>query len=153
MTYCKEKYTGHGTVWHNARWNTLVVVPHNTMPGEIHGLWYRITHCQVKYTGRGTVWHITRWNTLVVVLYNTLPGEIHWSFRMITISVDVYDLPLNKITSHILIPVVWSEKLITCDQRHLTLISWKVRCRQIDKTNTLLKSHLSYHKTIIYIHI
>ena len=36
----------------------------------------------------------------------------------------------QQITSHILTPVVWSENLTTCDQRHLTLISWKIRCKQ-----------------------
>jgi hypothetical protein len=45
----------------------------------------------------------------------------------------------QQITSHILTPVVWSEKLIICDQRHLTLISWQIRCRQIDKTNTRIE--------------
>jgi hypothetical protein len=54
------------------------MVPHNTLPCEIHWLWYRIAHCQVKYTGCGTALHIDSWHTLVVVSYDTLPGEIHW---------------------------------------------------------------------------
>jgi hypothetical protein len=43
------------------RWNALVVVPHSTLPGEIHWLWNRITHCHVKYTCCGTVWHNVKW--------------------------------------------------------------------------------------------
>jgi hypothetical protein len=39
---------------HIASWNTLVMVPHSTLPGEIHWLWYRIAHCQVKYIGCST---------------------------------------------------------------------------------------------------
>jgi hypothetical protein len=31
------------------------VVPHNTLAGEIHWLWYRITHFQLKYTGCGCI--------------------------------------------------------------------------------------------------
>ena len=126
MTYCKEKYTGHGTVWHNARWNTLVVVPHNTMPGEIHGLWYRITHCQVKYsgygtalhiaswnalvvvpfdillgcTGRGTAWHISRCETLVVIPYDTLLCEIHWSWYRMTHFSTYHDGSEYKISTN-----------------------------------------------------
>jgi hypothetical protein len=62
------------------------VVPHKTLPGERHWLWYRITYCEVKYTGCGTAWHIARlhfswyrkhiarWNTLVVVPYDILLG-------------------------------------------------------------------------------
>jgi hypothetical protein len=45
-----------------------------TLPGERHWLWYRMPHCQVKYTGCGTVCHIARWNTLVVVPYDILLG-------------------------------------------------------------------------------
>jgi hypothetical protein len=44
MTHCHVKYTGRGNVWHIATWNTLVVVPYDIMPGEIHWSWYRITH-------------------------------------------------------------------------------------------------------------
>jgi len=50
--------TVRGTVWHIARWNTLVVVPYDTLPCEIHWSWYHITHCQVRGTDRGTEWHI-----------------------------------------------------------------------------------------------
>jgi hypothetical protein len=63
ITHCQLEYTGCGTVWHIARWNTLVVVPYDILLG-----------C----TGRGTAWHIARWKALVVVLYDTLSGEIHW---------------------------------------------------------------------------
>jgi hypothetical protein len=46
------KYTDCGTAWHIFRWKALVVAPHNTLPSEIHWLWwYLTTHCQVKYTG------------------------------------------------------------------------------------------------------
>jgi hypothetical protein len=98
MTHCQVKGTGRGTVWHIARWKALVVVPYDTLPGERHWSWYRmthyhmkgtghgtiVTHFQVKGTGRGTVWHIAKWKALVVVPYNTLPGEMHWSrYRMI----------------------------------------------------------------------
>jgi hypothetical protein len=54
------------------------MVPHNTLPGEIHWLWYRIAHCQVKYTGCGTALHIDSWHALLVVPYDTLSGDIHW---------------------------------------------------------------------------
>jgi hypothetical protein len=110
IAHCQVKYTGCGTAWHIARWNTLVVVPYDTLPEEIHSLWYRMTHCQVKYTGWGTVWHISRlpwswyrithcqvkgtgrvsvwhivmWNTLVVVPYDTLPVARHWSWYHMT---------------------------------------------------------------------
>jgi hypothetical protein len=47
------------------------VVPHNTLPGEIHWLWYRMTHYKVKYTGCGTVRHIAR---------------LHWSWYRMTLS-------------------------------------------------------------------
>jgi hypothetical protein len=30
MTHCQVKGTGHGTIWYIVRWNTLVVVPHDT---------------------------------------------------------------------------------------------------------------------------
>ena len=88
-----------------------------------------------------------------IVVFRGHVYGIEYMFRMLKISVDVYDLPLNRLHHTFLTPVVWSGKLTTCDQRHLTLISWKIRCRQIDKTHTLLKSHISYYKTIIYIHI
>jgi hypothetical protein len=55
--------------------HTLVMVPHITLPGEIHWLWYRIAHCQLKYTGCVTAWHIGRCKALVVVPHSTLPGE------------------------------------------------------------------------------
>jgi hypothetical protein len=98
MTHCQVKYTGCGTAWHIARCNTLVVVPHDTLPGEIYWLWYRMAHCQVKgtgrvnrmthchvkYTGRGAIWHNAGWNTLVVVPYDTLPGAMHWSWYRMT---------------------------------------------------------------------
>jgi hypothetical protein len=41
---------------------------YDTLPAEIHWLWYHKTHCQVKYTGRGTV----------------LPGEIRWLWYRMT---------------------------------------------------------------------
>jgi hypothetical protein len=37
--------TGRCTTWHIANWKGLVVVPYNTLPCEIHWLWYRMTHC------------------------------------------------------------------------------------------------------------
>jgi hypothetical protein len=52
ITHCQLKYTGCGTVWNIARWNTLDVVPYDILLG-----------C----TGRGTAWHIARWKALVVV--------------------------------------------------------------------------------------
>jgi hypothetical protein len=45
ITHCQVKYTCCGTVWHNVKWNTLVVVPHNTLPAAIHWLWCRIVLC------------------------------------------------------------------------------------------------------------
>jgi hypothetical protein len=33
----------------------LVVVPYDTLPGERHWSWYRMTHCHVKGTSHGTV--------------------------------------------------------------------------------------------------
>jgi hypothetical protein len=33
----------------------LVVVPHDTFPGERYWSWYHMSHCQVKGTGCGTV--------------------------------------------------------------------------------------------------
>ena len=45
----------------------------------LHWLWYRMTHCQVKGTSRGTVWHIAMWKALVMVPYDTFPGERHWT--------------------------------------------------------------------------
>jgi hypothetical protein len=58
MTHCQVKGTGHGAIWYIVRWNTLVVVPHDTLSGERHCLWYRIAHCQVKYTGCGNAFHL-----------------------------------------------------------------------------------------------
>jgi hypothetical protein len=69
ITHCQLKYTGCGTVWSIARWNTLVVVPYDILLG-----------C----TGRGTAWLIARWNTLVVVPHSTLTVAIHWSWYRIT---------------------------------------------------------------------
>jgi hypothetical protein len=55
---CVMRYHNHcispGNVLCGTTTSTLVVVPHNTLPGEIHWLWYHITHCQVKYNGCGT---------------------------------------------------------------------------------------------------
>jgi hypothetical protein len=59
---CNRAIAGCGTVWHIASWNTLVVVPYDTLPGEIHWLWYRITHCQLKYTVYGGVFHLAMWH-------------------------------------------------------------------------------------------
>jgi hypothetical protein len=36
MTHCQGKGTGHGAIWYIVRWNTLVVVPHDTLSGERH---------------------------------------------------------------------------------------------------------------------
>ena len=66
MTHCQVKGTGHGTLWHIARWKTLVVVPYATLLGERHWSWYHMPHCQVKDTDHGTVWHISRWKALIV---------------------------------------------------------------------------------------
>ena len=89
-----------------AMWKALVVVPYDTLSGErhwswyrmtychvkytgcvtlwrivmLHWLWYRITHCQVKGTGRGTVWYIAMWKALDMVPYDTFPGERHLSW-------------------------------------------------------------------------
>jgi hypothetical protein len=110
IAHCQAKYTGCGTVWHIARWNTLVVIPYDILLGERDWLWYRITHCQVKYTGCGTawhiakfhwswyriphcqvkytgcgtVWHIAMWNTLFVLPYYIMPSERHWSWYRMT---------------------------------------------------------------------
>jgi len=60
------------------------MVPHNTLPGEIHCLWYSITHCQVKYTGCGTVWHIARLHwSWYLKLYHTCTCPLpRWRFRI-----------------------------------------------------------------------
>jgi hypothetical protein len=74
---------------HFARWKTLVVVPYDIFPCEIHWLCYRMAHWHVALvvvpygalsccTGCGTVWHIARLKALVVVLHSILPGERHW---------------------------------------------------------------------------
>jgi hypothetical protein len=89
-----------------AMWKALVVVTYDTLPGERHWSWYRMTywhvkytgcvtiwrivmlhwswyrmaHWQVKGTGRGTVWHIVMWKALVMAPYDTLPGKRHWSW-------------------------------------------------------------------------
>jgi hypothetical protein len=44
IIHCQVKYTGRGIIWHNARWNTLVVVPYDTLPGARHWSLYRMTH-------------------------------------------------------------------------------------------------------------
>jgi hypothetical protein len=49
----------------------MYFTPHNTLPGEIHWLWYRMTHYQMKYTDCGTVRHIAR---------------LHWSWYCMTLS-------------------------------------------------------------------
>jgi hypothetical protein len=67
--------TGRGTAKHIASWNTLVVVPSDTLPAKMHWSWYRITHCQLKYTGCGT--------------YDTLPSEIHCSVFHLTMCYSV----------------------------------------------------------------
>jgi hypothetical protein len=58
FTHCQVKGTGRVSVWHIAMWNTLVVVPYDTLPVARHWSWYHMTHCQVRGTGRDTVWHI-----------------------------------------------------------------------------------------------
>jgi hypothetical protein len=63
--------------WQCVMWYQNQCRSPNTLPGEIHSLWYHMTHCQLKYTGCGTAWHIVRWNTLVAVPHNTLPAKIH----------------------------------------------------------------------------
>ena len=104
ITHCQVKYTGCGTAWHIARWNTLVVVlydillgctgrgtvrhitrwntlvvvPYDTLPGERYWSWYHMTHWQVRGTGRGTVWHIARRKALVMVRYDILSGGTVW---------------------------------------------------------------------------
>jgi hypothetical protein len=76
-------------------WKALVVVPYNTLPGERHWSWYRMTYCHVKHTGCLTIWRIVmlHWSwyrmahchvVLVVVPYDTLPGEKHWSWYRMT---------------------------------------------------------------------
>jgi hypothetical protein len=107
-TQCNmTKYTGCGTVWHIPSWNTLVVVPHNTLSAEILWLW-SVWHIAkwnslvvvpsdilLDYTGRGTAWHIARWNTLIVVPYSILLGctgcgtvlhiaRLHWLWYRMT---------------------------------------------------------------------
>ena len=92
---CHVKGAGRGTVWHIARWKTLVVVSYDILPCEIHWLCYRMAHCHIAlvvvpygafsyWTGCITVWHIARWKALVVLLYDTLPGERHWSWYCMT---------------------------------------------------------------------
>jgi hypothetical protein len=61
-------------------WNTLVVVPYDIMPDEIHWSWYHMTHYQVLGTGRGTIWHITRCDTLVVV---TVPQPVSFTWQCV----------------------------------------------------------------------
>jgi hypothetical protein len=80
MTHYHVKYTGRGTIWHNARWKALIMVPYDTLPGERHWSWYHMPNCQARGTGRGTICHIARGEALVVVLYDTLPGARHWSW-------------------------------------------------------------------------
>jgi hypothetical protein len=41
-----------------AMWKALVVVPYDTLQGERHWSWYRMTYSHVKYTGCVTVWRI-----------------------------------------------------------------------------------------------
>jgi hypothetical protein len=77
-------YTGRGTVWHIARWNTLAVLPYDILPGEIHWLWSYMTHCHVNYNGHGTTWHNARWKALVVMPYDTLPCARHWLWYRMT---------------------------------------------------------------------
>jgi hypothetical protein len=84
MAHWQAKGTGRGTVWHIVMWKALVMVPYDTLPGEMHWSWYRKTHCQMKGTGRGTIWHITRCEALVVVPYDTLTGGRHWSWYRMT---------------------------------------------------------------------
>jgi hypothetical protein len=62
------KGTSHGTVWHIAKWEAVVVVPYDTLLGERHWSWYRKTHCQMKGTGQGSVGHIVMWNTQQCVI-------------------------------------------------------------------------------------
>ena len=80
---------------HFARWKTLVVVPYDIFPCEIHWLCYRMAHWHVALvvvpygalsccTGCGTVWHIARLKALVVVPHSILPGERHWLWYRIT---------------------------------------------------------------------
>jgi hypothetical protein len=75
----------------------------------------------------------------IVPIEGAVLFELHKLCATFSASVDInYRLPIKayyrsytlrhisanqQITSHILTPVVWSEKLITSDQRHLALIS------------------------------
>jgi hypothetical protein len=69
LTMC---HTGWGTAWHIVRCKALVVVPHSTLPGEIHWLWYRIANCQLKYTGCGTA-----------SIYLTVPQPVYFSCQCV----------------------------------------------------------------------
>jgi hypothetical protein len=71
------------------------VVPHNTLTGEIHWLWYRITHCQLKYTGCGTVWRIARWNTLVLAMCYAIPRPVQPSNMSYGTTTSVFHLAMR----------------------------------------------------------
>jgi hypothetical protein len=63
MTIWTNAFPPYTGAWLGLKWNGRIYksgVPHDTLPGEIHWLWYHMTHCQVKYTGCGTTWHIVR---------------------------------------------------------------------------------------------
>jgi TPP-dependent trihydroxycyclohexane-1,2-dione (THcHDO) dehydratase len=86
ITHCQVKYTGCGTVWHIAMWNTwqCVIRYHDQC----------ISHGNVSYGTTTSVFHLAMYHMLprpvpfiwqcvlryrlVVVLHSTLPGEIHW---------------------------------------------------------------------------
>jgi hypothetical protein len=55
MSYGTTTSVFHLAICYTVPRNTLVVVPYDIMPDEIHWSWYHMTHYQVLGTGRGTI--------------------------------------------------------------------------------------------------